>query len=199
MTLGGRAAEEVVFGEITTGAANDLEKATSIAKQMIMRYGMSEELGPRTLGHNQDHAVPGPRVQPAARLLAKRWRARSTPRSAASSRRRTSAPRTCCVDHREQLDAIAKILIARETLERDEFEALLDGSPRRRGLPRQGRARSASAPSSRRRARQSASAAHAAQGRPPHREPDQPGDDLTRSTAPSRPQWITPRSSRESA
>ena len=53
MTLGGRAAEEVVFGEITTGAANDLEKATKIAKQMIMRYGMSEKLGPRTLGHNQ--------------------------------------------------------------------------------------------------------------------------------------------------
>ncbi len=53
MTLGGRAAEEVVFDEVTTGAANDIEKATGIAKQMIMRYGMSEELGPRTLGHNQ--------------------------------------------------------------------------------------------------------------------------------------------------
>ena len=53
MTLGGRAAEEIVFGEITTGAANDLEKATDTAKQMIMRWGMSEKLGPRTLGHNQ--------------------------------------------------------------------------------------------------------------------------------------------------
>ena len=53
MTLGGRAAEEFVFGDITTGAANDLEKATSTAKQMIMHYGMSEELGPRTLGHDQ--------------------------------------------------------------------------------------------------------------------------------------------------
>ena len=53
MTLGGRAAEEIQFGEITTGAANDLEKATDTAKQMIMRWGMSEKLGPRTLGHNQ--------------------------------------------------------------------------------------------------------------------------------------------------
>ena len=54
MTLGGRAAEELVFNEVTTGAANDLEKVTSTAKQMIMRYGMSEKLGPRVLGRNQD-------------------------------------------------------------------------------------------------------------------------------------------------
>src|SRR4029079_15329639 len=47
MTLGGRAAEEIVFHEGTTGAANDLEKITSMAKQMIMRFGMGEKLGPR--------------------------------------------------------------------------------------------------------------------------------------------------------
>ena len=52
--LGGRVAEELVFHEITTGAANDLEKVTSTAKQMIMRYGMSEKLGPRVLGRNHD-------------------------------------------------------------------------------------------------------------------------------------------------
>ncbi len=54
MTLGGRSAEELVFHEITTGAANDLEKVTHTAKQMIMRFGMSEKLGPRTLGRNHD-------------------------------------------------------------------------------------------------------------------------------------------------
>src|SRR5207249_927261 len=54
MTLGGRAAEELVFHEVTTGAANDLERVTSIAKQMVMRFGMSEKLGPRVLGHNRD-------------------------------------------------------------------------------------------------------------------------------------------------
>ena len=69
MTLGGRAAEEIVFDEITTGAANDIEKATATAKQMIMRYGMSEELGPRTLGPRPVDAVPGPRVPAAGRLL----------------------------------------------------------------------------------------------------------------------------------
>ena len=56
MTLGGRAAEEIVFGEITTGASNDLEKVTATAKQMVMRFGMSEKLGPRVFGH--EHAQP---------------------------------------------------------------------------------------------------------------------------------------------
>ena len=56
MTLGGRAAEEIVFGEVTTGASNDLEKVTATAKQMVMRFGMSEKLGPRVFGH--DHGQP---------------------------------------------------------------------------------------------------------------------------------------------
>ena len=54
MTLGGRAAEQLVFHELTSGAANDLEKVTGTAKKMIMRYGMSEKLGPRTLGHSDE-------------------------------------------------------------------------------------------------------------------------------------------------
>src|SRR6266581_2612785 len=59
MTLGGRAAEEIVFHEVTTGAANDLEKVTSTAKSMIMRFGMSEKLGPRVLGRNHDQPFLG--------------------------------------------------------------------------------------------------------------------------------------------
>ncbi|HEV2593568.1 MAG TPA: ATP-dependent zinc metalloprotease FtsH, partial [Gaiellaceae bacterium] len=54
MTMGGRAAEEIVFNEITTGASNDIEKVTSTAKAMVMRFGMSEKLGPRVLGRNND-------------------------------------------------------------------------------------------------------------------------------------------------
>src|SRR5205807_3237881 len=56
MTLGGRAAEELMFSEITTGASNDLEKVTATAKQMVMRFGMSDRLGPRVFGH--DHGQP---------------------------------------------------------------------------------------------------------------------------------------------
>ena len=59
MTLGGRAAEEIVFSEITTGASNDLEKVTETAKQMVMRFGMSERLGPRVFGHDRGQPFLG--------------------------------------------------------------------------------------------------------------------------------------------
>ena len=83
MTLGGRAAEELVFHEVTTGAANDLEKVTATSKAMIMRYGMSEKLGPRVLGRDHSHAVPRPRDGQRARLLRRdrpRDRRRDPPR-----------------------------------------------------------------------------------------------------------------------
>ena len=128
MTLGGRAAEEIVFGEITTGAANDLEKATDTAKQMIMRWGMSEKLGPRTLGHNQampflgkDFSQEPDYSEEVARAIDDEIR-----RIIADAHERARAVLSA---HREQLDATAKILIERETLERAEFEALLSGTP----------------------------------------------------------------------
>ena len=52
--LGGRAAEEIIFDEVTTGAGNDLEQATNIARAMVKRYGMSEKLGPRTFGKREE-------------------------------------------------------------------------------------------------------------------------------------------------
>ena len=54
VALGGRAAEEIVLGEITTGASKDMEQATQIARTMIMKYGMSDLLGPRTLGKREE-------------------------------------------------------------------------------------------------------------------------------------------------
>ena len=52
--LGGHVAEEMVFGEMTTGARNDIEKATDIARQMVTQWGMSERLGPRTFGQGEE-------------------------------------------------------------------------------------------------------------------------------------------------
>lgn len=59
MALGGRAAEDLVFGEISTGAQNDLEKSTALVRQMITEYGMSDELGPMTYGQKQDQVFLG--------------------------------------------------------------------------------------------------------------------------------------------
>src|SRR5438067_9198586 len=59
MLLGGRVAEELVFGDITTGAQNDLEKATKISRQMVTEFGMSDRLGPLTLGQKQGEVFLG--------------------------------------------------------------------------------------------------------------------------------------------
>ncbi len=53
-SLGGHAAEQIVFGEMTTGAQNDIERATKLARKMVMEYGMSEKLGPLQFGHKEE-------------------------------------------------------------------------------------------------------------------------------------------------
>jgi cell division protease FtsH len=127
MALGGRAAEELVFSEATTGAANDLEKATDTAKQMIMRFGMSELLGPRTLGHNQampflgrDFQLEPDYSQDVAQAIDGEIR-----RIIAEAHERA---RGVLTEHRQMLDSLAAILIERETIDRGEFEALLAGT-----------------------------------------------------------------------
>ena len=126
MTLGGRAAEEIVFSEITTGASNDLEKVTATAKQMVMRFGMSEKLGPRVFGH--DHGQP---------FLGREFSSEpdysdEIAREIDDEIRRIveSAHQTAkdiLQEHRGRLEAISQLLLKRETIERTEFEALLDG------------------------------------------------------------------------
>ena len=128
MTLGGRAAEEIVFGEITTGAANDLEKVTQTAKQMTMRFGMSEKLGPRVLGHNQGapflgrdmHSEPD-YSDDLARLIDSEIRR--------IIEEAHQVARDILVEHRGQLEELSQILLRRETIEREEFLALLSGTP----------------------------------------------------------------------
>jgi cell division protease FtsH len=126
MTLGGRAAEEIVFSEITTGASNDLEKVTATAKQMVMRFGMSEKLGPRVFGH--DHGQP---------FLGREFNSEpdysdEIARDIDEEIRRIvegahQMATTLLTEHREQLVTISEILVKRETIEKHEFEALLAG------------------------------------------------------------------------
>jgi cell division protease FtsH len=126
MTLGGRAAEEIVFGEVTTGASNDLEKVTATAKQMVMRFGMSEKLGPRVFGH--DHGQP---------FLGREFSAEpdysdDVAREIDGEIRRIveeahQVARDILTSHRSALDTTAEILLRRETIEADQFERLLAG------------------------------------------------------------------------
>jgi cell division protease FtsH len=126
MTLGGRAAEEIVFGEITTGASNDLEKVTATAKQMVMRFGMSEKLGPRVFGH--DHGQPFLGREFSAEPDYSDEIAREIDdeirRIVESAHQRAQA---LLSEHRESLTTISEILVKRETIEKEQFEALLAG------------------------------------------------------------------------
>jgi len=126
MTLGGRAAEEIVFGEITTGASNDLEKVTATAKAMVMRYGMSERLGPRVFGHDHSQPFLGREFSSEpdysdeiAREIDDEIR-----RVVESAHQRA---RDILTEHRESLNTISEILVRRETIEKTEFEALIAG------------------------------------------------------------------------
>ncbi|HWM55988.1 MAG TPA: ATP-dependent zinc metalloprotease FtsH [Solirubrobacterales bacterium] len=126
MTLGGRAAEEIVFGEITTGASNDLEKVTATAKQMVMRFGMSERLGPRVFGHDRSQPFLG------REFSAEPDYSDEIAREIDDEIRRIveSAHQTAkdlLTDNRKELDRISNILLERETIDAEQFLALLDG------------------------------------------------------------------------
>jgi cell division protease FtsH len=126
MTLGGRTAEEICFEEITTGASNDIEKVTATAKQMVMRFGMSEKLGPRVFGH--DHGMP---------FLGREFSSEpdysdEIAREIDDEIRRIVEmahvqAREILTERRESLERLSEILLKRETIEREQFEALLDG------------------------------------------------------------------------
>ena len=90
--LGGHAAEELVFGEASTGPSNDIEQVTRIARAMVTRWGMSERLGPRTFGKSEELVFLGREISRDPRTTARRSPKRSTTKSAASSKKRTSAP-----------------------------------------------------------------------------------------------------------
>ena len=126
MTLGGRAAEEIVFSEITTGASNDLEKVTATAKQMVMRFGMSERLGPRVFGHDTGQPFLGREfnTQPDYSDEIAREIDDEIRRVVESAHQQA---KDILTERREALERISHILLKRETIEKDEFVALLEG------------------------------------------------------------------------
>ena len=126
MSLGGRAAEEIVFEEATTGAANDLEKVTATAKQMVMRYGMSEKLGPRVLGHSADMPFLGRelgREPDYSNEIARQID--DEIRNIIEEAHQTAL--SVLREHDTDLRRLADLLVERETIDKEQFERLLAG------------------------------------------------------------------------
>ena len=132
VSLGGYVAEKLVYGDLTTGASNDIDKATSIARQMVIEFGMSA-IGPVNFGPQMD-IIPGGKMvyeQPAIspEMLSK---IDSEVQKILDTGYKTALATLKKV--RAKLDAVAEALIKKETLEGDEFERIM-GGPRPAVLP----------------------------------------------------------------
>jgi len=127
MTLGGRAAEEIIFSEITTGASNDLEKVTATAKSMVMRFGMSERLGPRVFGHDRSQPFLGREFSSEPDYSDEIAREIDDEiRRIVEEAHQTA--RNILVERREDLDRISNLLMERETIDAEQFVKLLEGA-----------------------------------------------------------------------
>src|SRR5438067_1290412 len=124
--LGGRVAEAMVFNEITTGAHNDLERSSDIARRMVTEFGMSERLGPITLGKRHGNPFLGRDLMEDRNY--------SEDVAKAIDEEVKSIMDECYVraqrileENRDAMDRIVAVLLDRETIEREEFLALMRG------------------------------------------------------------------------
>jgi cell division protease FtsH len=127
--LGGRGAEEIVFGDVTTGASNDLERATNIARAMVTRYGMSDKLGPRTFGDREELVFLGREISE------QRNYSEEVAEDIDNEVKRIittafSRAKEILTSYRGKLDAIAERLVREETIEGTEFEAMFAETPK---------------------------------------------------------------------
>jgi len=129
MALGGKAAEEIIFGDVTTGAANDLERVTKLARSMVTRYGMSDKLGPMVYGQKDELVFLGREIGE------QRDYSEAVAQEIDDEVRRIisdayDSAKGVLTKHRDKLEALARRLIEVETVSTAEFEALMsDGRP----------------------------------------------------------------------
>jgi cell division protease FtsH len=133
--MGGRVAEELIFGDITTGAQNDLENATRIARQMVCEYGMSERLGPRTFGHREELVFLGREISEQRDYSEEVAQAIDQEVRQLIDTAHDKA-RRILTEHKEKLNQIAQYLIKEETIEGAALEALFVKEPAAQPAPR---------------------------------------------------------------
>jgi cell division protease FtsH len=128
--LGGLVAEEMVYGESTTGPQDDISRATSIARQMVTQWGMSERLGPRTFGRKEELVFLGREISEQRNYSDKvAEQIDEEVRQIIDHAYQTA--KKLLTEHRDKLDAIAKTVLEEETIESAALTALLTGT----GLP----------------------------------------------------------------
>lgn len=134
VSLGGYVSERIVFGDLTTGASDDLKKATDLARNLVMRYGMSDKIGPIVLGEQEELIFLGKEIateknysEETARIVDQEVK-----RILDEANKKAN---TIITKKRARLDEIARILIEKETIEKDEFESIMKGEPIEKPAP----------------------------------------------------------------
>jgi cell division protease FtsH len=126
--MGGRAAEEIKFSQITTGASNDIEKATEIAKNMVTKYGMSERLGPRSFGKREEMVFLGKDLG-EQRDYSLRTEAIIDEEMDAEIDMGLKQAHKSIEGSLDAFERIAKYLLEHETIEAHEIQAIVEGNP----------------------------------------------------------------------
>jgi cell division protease FtsH len=125
-TLGGLVAEELVFGEASTGPSDDLEKATRIARQMVTHWGMSERLGPRTFGRKEELVFLGREIS-EQRNYSEKVAEEIDEEVRQIIDKSYQTAKKLITEHRDRLDLIVKALLEEETIEGDALTSVLSG------------------------------------------------------------------------
>jgi cell division protease FtsH len=124
--LGGRASEELVFNDITSGASNDIDRVTKIARNMVTRLGMSEELGPMVYGQKEELIFLGREIS-EQRDYSENIAIKIDAEVRKLVEEAYERSKGILIKHREQLNAVAERLIEIETMDRKEFEKIFEG------------------------------------------------------------------------
>lgn len=127
MMLGGYAAEKEIFGDMTTGASNDLEKATRTAKHLVTRYGMSDKLGPRTYGEHQEMIYLGKEFGESRDYSEKTAQEIDSEVTRLLTEALAKANEIIKAN-RQKLDDVVKELLEKETIEKEVFEKIVGPS-----------------------------------------------------------------------
>lgn len=128
MMLGGRAAEKLVFDEVSAGAENDIERATSIARRMVASWGMSETIGPVSFKQSDEHPFLGKEMHTYREFSEETARIIDIEVQKIMHESQSKATQML-IDHREQLDLLANALLEHENLERKALKELLGPRP----------------------------------------------------------------------
>jgi cell division protease FtsH len=123
MMMGGYAAEKLTFGDVSTGASNDLKEASSLARRLVTKYGMSD-LGPMTFGKTEEMVFLGREIS-TERNYSEKVAAEIDDQVHGFITRAYAAAEEILKSHKAALKKVAQTLIEKETLEQDEFYGLL--------------------------------------------------------------------------